>query len=119
MLRHLKNANELALYASVSCGAAFLGRLLPAFYFPVLLLRFGVVAYCVYVIAYTEKNKELAVIIGGSVFLGMLGGYWDLIEIHLRYNLSQLVSGATAISVFLLIALVIYMQVTSGKISQK
>lgn len=119
MLRHLKNANELALYASVSCGAAFLGRLLPAFYFPILLLRLGVVGYCIYVIAYTEKNKELAVILGGSVFLGMLGGYWDLIEIHLRYNLQQIVSGITAVSIFVLAIAVIYLQVNNGKTSKK
>lgn len=120
MLRHLKNANELALYASLSCGAAFLGRLLPAFYFPVLLLRLGVVGYCIYVIAYTEKNKELAVIIGGSVFLGMLGGYWDLIEVYLLYNLSQIISTVTAISIFVLLGLVIYLQITNnGQASKK
>lgn len=114
MLRHLKNANELALYASVSCGAAFLGRLLPAFYFPVLLLRLGVVGYCIYVIAYTEKNKELAVILGGAVFLGALGGYWDLVEVYLRYNLSQIVSVITTISIFVLAGLVVYLQVRNN-----
>lgn len=90
MLRHLKNANELILYASISCGLAFVGRIYPAFWFPIFLLRLGVFLYCVYVIAKVEKNKELAMILGGALFLGMLGGYWDLVEVYLRFN-SELV----------------------------
>lgn len=86
MLRHLKNLNELILYASISCGAAFLSRLFPAFLFPILLLRLGILAYCLYVIATIEKNREFAVILGGAIFIGAIGGYWDYLEIYIRYN---------------------------------
>jgi len=80
MLRHLKNANELILYASISCGAAFIGRLYPAFYFPILLLRLGIAGYCLYVIAGAEGNRDFAILLGGALFLGLVGGYWDLIQ---------------------------------------
>jgi len=92
MLRHLKNANELVIYASISCGAAFIGRIFPAFYFPILLLRLGISVYCLYIIAGTEGNKELAILLGGALFIGMLGGYWDLIEVYLRYDSPRIVS---------------------------
>lgn len=89
-LRHLKNINELVVYASISCIAAFLGRLFPAFYFPILLLRLGVFGYCFYIISRAEGNKELAVIISGALFIGLIGGYWDLIEIYLRYKQTEI-----------------------------
>ena len=92
MLRHLKNANELVLYASLSCGVAFIGRVFPAFYFPILLIRLAIFGYCAYIIAYTEGNKEMAVILGGSLFIGLIGGYWDLIEVYLRFDPSQIVT---------------------------
>lgn len=85
MLRHLKNANELVLYASISCGAAYLARLNPPFHFPILLLRVATLGYCGYVIACAEGNKDLAIVIGGAMLIGMIGGYWDLIEVHSRY----------------------------------
>jgi hypothetical protein len=86
MLRHLQNLNELVIYASISCGAAFIGRIFPAFYFPILLLRLGIFGYCVYIIAGTEGNKELAIVLGGALALGLIGGNWDWIEIYLRFN---------------------------------
>lgn len=104
MLRHLKNANELVIYASVSCGAAFIGRLFPAFYFPILLLRLGISGYCLYIIAGTEGNKELVIVLGGTLILGMLGGYWDLIEVYLRYDASRIVSALMFVTCILLIA---------------
>jgi len=120
MLRHLKNANELILYASISCGAAFIGRLFPALYFPILLLRLGVAGYCLYVIAGTEGNKELAVILGGALFLGMLGGYWDLVEIYLRFDSVKIVSTVMLIACFLLtlVGIVIHIK-TNGKTSKR
>lgn len=115
MLRHLKNANELTLYASLSCGAAFLGRLLPPFYFPILLLRLGIFAYCFYVIYKAEGNKELALIVGASLFIGMIGGYWDYIEILLRYDLSSIVRSITIILMFIVAVAIIILQVKYGK----
>lgn len=60
MLRHLKNITELTLYASISCGLAFVGRLFPAFYFPIVLFRLGVIGYCGYVVCYQERNIKVS-----------------------------------------------------------
>lgn len=114
MLRHLKNANELVLYASLSCGAAFLGRLLPPFYFPILLLRLGIFAYCFYVIYKAEGNKELALIIGASLFIGMIGGYFDLIDIYLRYDLASVARFITLVLLFIVSVAVIVLQVKNN-----
>jgi LytS/YehU family sensor histidine kinase len=103
-MRHLKNANELVLYACISCGAAFISRLLPALFFPILLLRLAVFLYCVYVVANLEQNRELALVIGGALFIGMIGGYWDLIEVYLRYDLA-VITGFISIALCLLAGL--------------
>ncbi len=103
MLRHLQNLNELVIYASISCGAAFMGRIFPAFYYPILLLRLGVFAYCLYVIAATENNKELAIILGGALALGMIGGNWDWLEVYLRFN-QELISRYVTLITCLLVA---------------
>lgn len=120
MLRHLKNTNELVIYASISCSAAFIGRLFPAFYFPILLLRLGVFGYCLYIIAGTEGNKELAILIGSALFLGMIGGYWDLIEVYLLYDSARIVSSVLFVTC---IALAIFGVVvhfkTNGKTSKR
>lgn len=99
-MRHLKNVNELVLYAGISCAVAFIGRLVPALYFPILLLRLAIFLYCLYVIAKLEKNKELAIILGTALFIGMIGGYWDLIEVWLRYDLTAIAQVATVIFLF-------------------
>lgn len=119
-MRHLKNANELVLYAAISCGVAFIGRLVPAFYFPILLLRLGILFYCLYVIANLEKNREMATIIGSSLFIGMLGGYWDLIEVWLRYDLSAISHLITITLLFIASLLGLYIYVRSnGQTSKK
>jgi hypothetical protein len=120
MLRHLKNANELILYASVSCGAAFIGRMFPAFFYPILLLRLGILGYCIYVIAGAEKNKELAVIIGGALGIGMIGGNWDLIGVYLAFDPQTIFATvSTAIAVVALIALIVMQVKSNGKTSKK
>lgn len=120
-MRHLKNLNELVLYASVSCGAAFVGRLFPALYFPILLLRLAIFLYCAYVIANLEQNRELAVILGSAILIGMVGGYWDLIEVWLRYDFNALAQLITITLLFIasLLGLFIYVRGTNGKASQK
>lgn len=119
MLRHLRNSQELVLYASLSAGAAFLGRILPPFYFPILLLRLGIFAYCFFIIVKAEDNKELGIILGSAIFLGMLGGYWDLIEIYLRYDLQRIMSVVTAIVVFIVAGMLITLQVLGNGKSSK
>jgi hypothetical protein len=120
MLRHLKNANELVIYASISCGLAFIGRLFPAFYFPIFLLRLGMSGYCLYIIAGSEGNKELAILLGSALILGLLGGYWDLIEVYLRYDASRIVSVLMFVTCILLVVLGIVLHFkTNEKTSKK
>lgn len=100
MLRHLKNANELVLYASISCGAGFLARLVPAFYIPIMLLRLGIFAYCFIVLFRAEGQRELAILVGSALAIGFLGANLDLLEILIRYDLPTLVTRITTLSVF-------------------
>jgi hypothetical protein len=120
IMRHLKNVNELVVYAVISCGVAFIGRLIPAFYFPILLLRLAILLYCLYVIANLENNKELAIIIGVSLFIGMLGGYWDLIEVWIRYDFAAISQIITILLLLIasLLGLYIYAR-GNGKASEK
>lgn len=119
MLRHLRNSQELVLYASISAGAAFLGRILPPFYFPILLLRLGIFAYCFFIIVKAEGNRELGIILSSAIFLGMVGGYWDLIEIYLRYDLQRIVTTFTAVVVFSVVGILVTLQVrNNGKLSK-
>lgn len=119
-MRHLKNANELVLYAAISCGAAFVGRIFPALYFPILLLRLAIFLYCAYVVASLEKNRELALILGSSLFIGMIGGYWDLFEVWLRYDLNTVVGIVTITLGFVAALLGLFLHFkTNGKASQK
>lgn len=119
-MRHLKNANELVLYAAVSCGAAFIGRLFPALYFPILLLRLAIFLYCIYVIAKLEENRELALILGSALFIGMIGGYWDLIEVWIRYDLSAIAGLVTMTLCFIAALLGLFVHFKSNeKTSQK
>jgi cbb3-type cytochrome oxidase subunit 3 len=119
-MRHLSNVNELVLYACASCAVAFISRLLPALFFPILLLRLAIFFYCVYVVANLEKNRELALIIGSALFIGLIGGYWDLIEVYLRYDLG-VITGTISITLCFLAALLgLYIHLrTNGKVSQK
>lgn len=103
-MRHLANANELMFYAALSCAASFLARSFPGLWIPLLLLRLGVIGYCFWIIAIGESNKVLAGIIGTSVFIGAVGGYWDYIEVWLRFD-NERVSRAISITFFGLMAL--------------
>ena len=120
MIRHLKNTNELVLYASLSCGAAYLGRLLPPFYFPILLLRLGIFAYCIYVVGNLEKNREFAIILGGALFIGMIGGYWDYIELLIKFDSSKVIASLSGALFLSLVFTAIICQVNSGgQVSKK
>ena len=121
MLRHLKNANELILYASISCGAAFVGRLFPAFWMPIMLLRIGVFSYCIWIVVLGEDNKILAGIIGSAVLIGLIGGYWDYIDVILRFNPESISRTITIVACTLIAVAGIAIQVRSadGKTSKK
>ena len=98
MVRHLKNFNELVIYASLSTGLAFFVRLHPSFFFPVLLLRLSVVAYALFILGNIEHNKAFAYALIASMGLGLIGGYWDLIELNFTYNQAQLIALSSIIS---------------------
>lgn len=110
MLRHLKNFNELVLYASISCGLSFFARLNPSFFYAVLLLRLCVLGYAFYIIAGIEDNRVFGVCLGASVLVGLVGGNWDWLELQLKYNQSHLISTALLIAIFPVIAIVLYQQ---------
>jgi hypothetical protein len=95
----------LVFYASISCGAAYLARLNLPFHFPIMLLRLGVLGYCGYIIAIAEGNKELAILLGGAMLIGCIGGYWDLIEVHTKYVSPEMTLTLTATSLAVLITI--------------
>lgn len=113
MIRHLKNFNELALYAGLSCAIAFFTRLNPAFFYPVLLLRISILLYCFYVLALAEGDKTLAVIIGAAIFIGWIGGYWDLIEIYFQFNLTNILNALVIAFATPTILYVVYLKITA------
>ena len=98
MIRHLKNFNELVIYASLSTGLAFFVRVHPSFYFPVLLLRIAVVAYALFVISNVEHNRAFAYALISAMLLGAIGGNWDFIELNFQHNQAQLVAISSIIS---------------------
>lgn len=115
MLRHLKNINELALYAGLSCMAAFLTRLNPVFFFPLLLLRISILGYCLYIMAYTEGNLAIARIISAALVVGWIGGYWDLIEVYLRWNADDIIKSLLLLMLVPVVCFALYLQWNHGK----
>ncbi|MFM6024714.1 MAG: hypothetical protein ACKPER_17610 [Dolichospermum sp.] len=114
MLRHLKNFNELTLYASISCGLSFFVRLNPSFFWCVLLLRLCVLAYSFYIIAGIEDNRVLGICLGASVLVGLIGGNWDWVELQFKYNQSQIISTALMMIILPLVAAILYFQYSQG-----
>lgn len=117
MLRHLKNSIELVLYAGASCGVAFFARLFPAFYYPDLLLRIGVFLYCLIVIFHAEGNRLFAALLGASIFLGLVGGYWDLIEVFLNFDADRITGMLSLLLGIVIAGLFVYYQwvLTNGR----
>ena len=116
MLRHLKNINELIIYTAISCGLSWFSRLNPTFFYVVLLARLSVLAYCVYIISGIEGNKIFSYCLGASLLLGIIGGYWDLIEINLKFNAVSIVSNFLIILVVALIAIMLFVGYKGKKI---
>lgn len=109
MLRHLKNINELIIYSAISCGLSWFSRLNPTFFYVVMLARLSVLAYCFYIISGIEGNKIFSYCLGASLLLGIIGGYWDAIEINLKFNAVSIVSNGLIILVVLLIGIMLFM----------
>lgn len=110
MLRHLKNFNELVLYASISCGLSFFVRLNPSFFYAVLLLRLCVLGYAFYIIAGIEDNRVFGICLGSAVLVGLIGGNWDWLELQLKYNQSHLISTALLIGIIPIITFILWQQ---------
>lgn len=85
-MRHLRNINELILYASISCFVTFIARLYPAFLAPITFVRIGIIGYCLWIIATAEGNKILAMSVSVALTVGVIGGNWDYLEVWLKYN---------------------------------
>lgn len=86
-----------------------------------MLLRIGVFSYCIWVVTLGENNKILAGIISSAVLIGMVGGYWDYIDVILQFN-PEAISRTITIVVCTLVAITgIAIQVRSanGKASKK
>lgn len=48
--------------------------------------------YSFFVIGKIEDNQIFGYCLGASIFLGLVGGYWDVIELNLQYNQQQIVN---------------------------
>jgi hypothetical protein len=107
MIRHLRNFNELIIYASISTGLAFFVRYFPPFYFPIMLLRLAVVAYALFVVANVEHNKAFAYSLISAILLGLIGGYWDVVELNFVHNQSQLIAISSIISALSIAAIAV------------
>ena len=104
MLRHAYNLTEMCLYTSLSAGCAFLARLIPELHTPILLLRLAIFIYCFWVIFKAEDNRILAMLIGSSLAIGLIGGNLDYLELLVRYDLAGLVGKLTTLIVFAALA---------------
>jgi hypothetical protein len=116
MFRHLKNINELIIYSAISCGLSWFSRLNPTFFYVVLLGRLSVLAYCFYIISGVEGNKIFSYCLGASLLLGIIGGYWDLIEINLTFNAVSIISNTLLILVVALIGSMLFMGYKGRKV---
>lgn len=115
MFRHLKNFNELVLYASISCGLSYFARVNPLYFYPVLLFRFCVLGYSIYIISGVEGDKVFATLLIFAVLVGLVGGYWDLIELYLRFDPLSLVMIPVMFLGIPLIVAGLWMQYKGGK----
>jgi hypothetical protein len=114
MLRHLKNINELIIYCAASCGLSWFSRLNPTFFYVVLLGRLSVLAYCIYIISGVEGNKIFSYCLVASLLLGIIGGYWDVIEVNLKFNAVSIISNGLIILAFLVVGIALFLGYFKG-----
>lgn len=114
MLRHLKNINELVIYSAISCGLSWFSRLNPTFFYVVLLARLSILAYCIYIISGIEGNKVFSYCLGAALLLGIIGGYWDYLEIQFRFNSVSIISNGLIILAFLVIGIALFVSYSKG-----
>lgn len=109
-LIHIKNINELVFYAGISCLIAFATRFYPIFFLPVLLLRICLLFYCIYLAFSIKYRNQIAGIIAIAMLIGWIGGYWDLIELYLRFNSAEFVKNLMLMSVLPIILFTLYLK---------
>jgi hypothetical protein len=111
MFQHTKNILELSLYSGVSCALSFMTRILPATYYPILILRLLILLYCLYVINKVENQKVLAYLLSAAIFIGFIGGFWDLVEVYLLLYGNQLITAIfTSLIIILFCAFLFFTQ---------
>lgn len=54
------------------------------------LLRLCILAYTIYVIYNLEDDRVFATTLLGAVIVGIIGGYWHLIELYIRFDVNKL-----------------------------
>ena len=62
-----------------------------------LLLRLSLLAYAIYVVGNIQANKPFAFCLLAALFLGWIGGYFDLLELQLTYNQAEFLAAASLI----------------------
>ncbi|QFS52889.1 hypothetical protein GXM_10153 [Nostoc sphaeroides CCNUC1] len=55
-------------------------------------------------------------IIGASIFIGWIGGYWDLVEIYLNFDMQNILTKGITLIAIPLIAASLYLSVRNGKV---
>lgn len=117
MVRHLKNFNTLVLYSAISCGVSWFEQLNPFFFYPMVLLRLCILVYTIYVIYNLEDDRIFAVTLLGSVIVGIVGGYWHLIELYIRFDVNKLLMIPVMFLSFPLIIIGLWLQFQRGKVN--
>lgn len=115
MLRHLKNFNELVLYASISCGLAFFTRLNPSFFWAILMLRLCVLVYAGYIISYLEDNRIFGWCLGASVLVGLVGGNFDWLQLQFTFNQQAIINTIILIFALPILAFGFYFHYQGGR----
>ena len=79
------------------------------------LLRLCILVYTIYVIYNLEDDRIFAVTLLGSVIVGIVGGYWHLIELYIRFDVNKLLMIPVMFLSFPLIILGLWLQFQRGK----
>lgn len=107
----LRTATELVLYSSLSCSATFFVRMFPGFYVPVSLLFIAIVLF-VYFNSF--NGNRLFIVILLSLLFGVLGGYWDYLDIVFKFDPQKVFSVLSVCMFVLVLGVFIGYQVIKG-----
>ncbi len=88
--RHSKNISEFVLIMALSTGATFLARILPLFWIAVLIIKLIILIYLVALTKEDESKRLSSLMRGTAIFIGLLGGLWDIAYLYLMFDLELL-----------------------------